>query len=194
VILTQRVLDGVRHGTITRAYRKWRRPTVKSGGTLLTAAGQLEIRAVAPAALDAVTDADAQAAGFPSREALVADLASRADGVVYRIDFGTLGADPRVALREQTTLDDATRQDLRARLLRLDARAEGGAWTRRTLEAIRDRPGLRAAELCRLVGQERLAFKANVRKLKALGLTESLEVGYRLAPRGAAVLAAWDRD
>jgi hypothetical protein len=185
VILTQRVLDGVRHGTITRAYRKWRRPTVKSGGTLLTAAGQLEIRAVVPATLDAITDADAQAAGFPSREALVADLGSRADGVLYRIDFGALGADPRVALREQTTLDDATRQDLRARLLRLDARAEGGAWTR---------PGLRAAELCRLVGQERLAFKANVRKLKALGLTESLEVGYRLAPRGAALLAAWDRD
>jgi hypothetical protein len=34
VILTTRVLDGVRHRTITRAYRKWRRPTVKSGGTL----------------------------------------------------------------------------------------------------------------------------------------------------------------
>jgi hypothetical protein len=194
VILTQRVLDGVRHGTITRAYRKWRRPTVKSGGTLLTAAGRLEIRAVAAVALDVIADADAQAAGYPSRDALVADLQSRTDGDIYRIDFGALGADPRVALREQTTLDDPTRQDLRARLLRLDARAEGGAWTRRTLEAIRDRPGLRAAELCRLVGQERLAFKTNVRKLKALGLTESLEVGYRLAPRGAAVLADWDRE
>jgi hypothetical protein len=28
-----------------------------------------------------------------------------------------------------------------------------------------------------------------VRKLKALGLTESLEVGYRLSPRGRAYLA-----
>ena len=37
-------------------------------------------------------------------------------------------------------------------------------------------------------------FKPLVRKLKALGLTESLEVGYRLSPRGAAVLAALDRD
>jgi hypothetical protein len=27
-------------------------------------------------------------------------------------------------------------------------------------------------------------FKTNVRKLKELGLTESLEVGYRLSPRG----------
>jgi hypothetical protein len=31
-------------------------------------------------------------------------------------------------------------------------------------------------------------FKADVRKLKELGLTESLEVGYRLSPRGRAVL------
>ena len=38
-------------------------------------------------------------------------------------------------------------------------------------------------------GQERLSFKTRVRRLKALGLTESLEVGYRLSPRGAAFLA-----
>jgi hypothetical protein len=37
-------------------------------------------------------------------------------------------------------------------------------------------------------GRERLPFKADVRKLKALGLTESLEVGYRLSPRGRAYL------
>ena len=194
MILTQGVLDGIRHGTITRAYRRWRRPTVKSGGTLLTAGGQVEIRAVVPVLLDAITASDAQAAGYPSREALVADLASRPDGVLYRIDFGSLGPDPRVALRQQAPIDDAERQDLRARLLRLDARAESGAWTRRTLELIRDHPGRRAADLSREVGQERLAFKTNVRKLKALGLAESLEVGYRLSPRGAAVLADWDRD
>jgi hypothetical protein len=193
VILTQGVLDGIRHGIITRAYRRWRRPTVKTGGTLLTAAGQLEIRAVVPVLLDAITASDAQQAGYPSREALVADLASRPDGVLYRIDFGSLGPDPRVALRQQAPIDDAERQDLRARLLRLDARSESGAWTRRTLELIRDHPGRRAGDLCREVGQERLAFKTNVRKLKALGLTESLEVGYRLSPRGAAVLDAWDR-
>jgi hypothetical protein len=32
------------------------------------------------------------------------------------------------------------------------------------------------------------AFKTDVRKLKGLGLTESLEVGYRLPPRGQAWL------
>jgi hypothetical protein len=32
-------------------------------------------------------------------------------------------------------------------------------------------------------------FKRRVRQLKELGLTESLEVGYRLSPRGRTVLA-----
>jgi ribosomal protein S19E (S16A) len=32
------------------------------------------------------------------------------------------------------------------------------------------------------------SFKRRVRQLKELGLTESLEVGYRLSPRGRAVL------
>ena len=61
---------------------------------------------------------------------------------------------------------------------------------RATLAMIATRPGVRAADLAASVGRERLAFKADVRKLKALGLTLSLEVGYRLSPRGRAYLAA----
>ena len=114
--------------------------------------------------------------------------------MLYRIDFGRLRPDPRVALRAQTAPTAAELAQLRARLDRLDAAAPEGPWTRRALEAIRSHEGRRAADLCRQVGQERLAFKVNVRKLKALGLTESLEVGYRLSPRGHAVLAAWERE
>jgi hypothetical protein len=72
-------------------------------------------------------------------------------------------------------------------MARLDARAPE-PWTRSTLTLVRSHPGLRAADLCKLAGQEKDAFKMNVRKLKTLGLTESLEVGYRLSPRGAAIL------
>ena len=36
--------------------------------------------------------------------------------------------------------------------------------------------------------QERMAFKADVRKLKELGLTHSLPVGYEISPRGRAYL------
>jgi hypothetical protein len=58
-----------------------------------------------------------------------------------------------------------------------------------TLRLIGDRPGVRAADLAAAVGRERHPFKTDVRKLKELGLTESLEVGYRLSPRGRALLS-----
>jgi hypothetical protein len=78
-------------------------------------------------------------------------------------------------------------------LRRLDARSSDGPWTRRTLELIRSHPAVRAADLCQLLKQEKVPFKANVRRLKSLGLTESLEIGYRLSARGSAVLR-WLED
>jgi hypothetical protein len=47
-------------------------------------------------------------------------------------------------------------------------------------------PGSRAQGLAEHLNREKLRFKADVRRLKALGLTESLETGYRLFPRGEA--------
>jgi hypothetical protein len=99
-----------------------------------------------------------------------------------------------VALRTRAALTAEELVLLWARLARLDTAAPEGPWTRRALEAIRDHEGLRAADLCRHIGQERLPFKVNIRKLKALGLTESLETGYRLSPRGHTVLAASSPD
>jgi hypothetical protein len=52
---------------------------------------------------------------------------------------------------------------------------------------------VRAEDLARSVGREKHAFKLDVRKLKELGLTESLRVGYRLSPRGAAVVSRLGR-
>lgn len=60
------------------------------------------------------------------------------------------------------------------------------------LELIRDNPATLAADLAARRGREKLRFKSDVRKLKAFGLTESLRVGYRLSPRGLAVLQAID--
>jgi hypothetical protein len=44
------------------------------------------------------------------------------------------------------------------------------------------------------MGRETAPFKRDVRKLKELGLTESLPVGYRISPRGMAVLKFLDKD
>jgi hypothetical protein len=187
VLLDRDTLRQIAGGTVTLAFRRWRRPTVRSGGTLLTALGQLQIRTVSIVRIDRITSEEAARAGYDSKNELLAELNRRGDGEVYRIEFGAIGADPRIALRD-AALDERQIADLRKRLDRLDAASPDGPWTLKALEAIRDHPGLRAGDLCRLVGQDRARFKPNVRKLKTLGLTISLEVGYRLSPRGEALL------
>ena len=188
MILRERVLRGIRDGAITVAFRRWRRPSVRSGGTLLTAIGQLHINHVTRIELSAISATDARRAGYSSREDLLADLNARTEGEVYRIELGPLSPDPRVSLRNTRPAGDDLKT-LTERLRRLDARTSE-PWTVRVLELIEAHPALRAADLCKRADQERLPFKINVRKLRALGLTESLEVGYRLSPRGVAVLQA----
>ncbi|MGX1787420.1 hypothetical protein ACWIGM_11800 [Bosea sp. NPDC055332] len=185
MLLDRRTLQGIAEGNITIILRRWRRPSVKSGGTLLTAIGQLAIDAVEPISEAEIDSTTAKATGFNSREDALAALAGH-EGDLYRIRIRLIGPDPREALRGADSLTDADMQELVGRLDRLDARQP---WTRATLELIAAHPGRRAAELAELLGRGMLPFKQDVRKLKALGLTESLEIGYRLSPRGKALLA-----
>jgi hypothetical protein len=187
MLFREKFLHGFQDGTVTVAFRRWRRPSVKSGGTLLTPVGQLHIESVARVATQTISAADARRAGYDSREALLDELTRTTEGDVYRVEFGELRADPRIALRESVPDSDGV-EALAARLRRLDSHAGGKPWTLRVLETIHAHPAVRAGDLCVLVGQEKMTFKLNVRKLKALGLTESLEVGYRLSPRGESVL------
>lgn len=193
MLLRSETLNGIERGTISLAFRRWKRPTVRSGGTLLTGAGQLEIGAVMIVSAADITDADAVRAGFPSKDALLAELNRRDEGDVYRIELLSLKPDPRIALREAGATDGEI-VELRRLLGRLDMASTSGAWTLRVVSLIRDHPGVRAGDLCLRIDQDRATFKRNVRKLKALGLTESLEVGYRLSRRGADLLHALEGD
>ncbi len=182
------VLDGVEAGRVTRAYRRWTKPTVKAGGQLRTRIGVLDIVSIERVARSAITAANAKAAGAADLATLLRDLDARGEGELYEIKFKRAGADPRIALRAQVKLSAADRAALAAKLDKLDAAARAGPWTRATLKAIADQPGVRAPDLAAAFGRETLAFKRDVRKLKELGLTESLEIGYRLSPRGRALL------
>jgi hypothetical protein len=186
VLLPVDALRGIAAGEITVAFRRWKRPTVRAGGTLTTRVGVLAIDAVEP--VDDVDEEGARRAGFPDAAAARARL--RPEGTLYRVTFHLAGPDPRIALRERAELAPDELAELRARLARLDRSNPRGPWTDATLRAIAAAPGVRAADLAADAGVERLRWKADVRKLKALGLTESLEVGYRLSPRGAAYLSA----
>ena len=182
------VLARVKTGEITLQFRRWTRPTVKAGGALRTQIGVLKIESVERIARSAITAADARKAGYESASALLAELDARAEGDLYRIAIKPGGADPRIALRAKAALNAEERAALTAKLDRMDETSRTGPWTRATLAAIAKHPGKRAPDLAEAFGRETLAFKRDVRKLKELGLTESLEVGYRLSPRGAAFL------
>lgn len=186
MLLKRRFLDGIADGSISLVFRRWRKPTVKAGGTLKTAVGVLAIDSAEIIPLVAITAANAQRAGYSSLAELKAELSKRDEGDVYRIKVRHVGADPRIALRSKSRIGSDELDALVARLQRLDSAAP---WVTRTLGLIARHPGRRAAELADELGQETAPFKLNVRKLKALGLTESLEMGYRLSPRGRTVLA-----
>jgi hypothetical protein len=173
VLFRQPFIEGIASGRITVAFRRWRRPTVRAGGTLITPAGQLAIASVGEDEPGSITDAAARQAGFESREDLLKELFAQPSSTLYRIDFRLLGDDHGVALRSRDDLSEEEVQQLTARLRRLDAAGRTGPWTAAVLALIDRRPGVRAGDLAPVLGQELADFKRNVRKLNALGLTES---------------------
>ena len=188
MLLRQETLRGIEEGRVTLAFRRWRRPTVKAGGTLLTSAGLLAIDAIDRVDPAELTDAEAHAAGFSDLEALSTALAKERKGSVYRIALHLVGPDPRIELRDRIPEDAGAFEEILSRLNRWDASSKAGPWTRDVMALLVRRPEVRAADLADELGMEKGRLKVNVRKLKGLGLTESLEVGYRLSPRGKAVL------
>lgn len=187
MLIRSATLTRIASGNVTLAFRRWNRPSVRAGGSLTTAIGVLAIDAVDEVTERQITADDATQAGFPSRKALLDELARR-DGAIYRIRLRLVGEDPRIALRESADLTADELTQVITRLSRMDRASRSGPWTLRTLELIAAHPGVVARSLAKKAGLERDPFKVNVRKLKNLGLTESLEVGYRISPRGETVL------
>lgn len=184
MLFKERFWAGLRDGSLTVAYRRWKRPSVKAGGTLVSPGGQLAIDSVEPIddseIDDEIDDEAARAAGYTDRKELFGNI--RGDGQLYRIRFHRIGDDPRVALRQNAELTEAESKKIAAMFNRND-------WAVPYLRIIEELPATVSTELAARFGVERLVFKQRVRRLKALGLTESLEVGYRLSPRGRQVLA-----
>jgi hypothetical protein len=185
----RRLRDGIADGSVTVMFRRWRRPQAVAGHRYRTGRSMIEVESMDVVDPERITDTDAKRAGYPGSAALVADLRGEPDLPVYRIEFRRLDEpDPRdvLAADDVLTADDVAEVD--RRLDRLDRASAAGPWTAATLTAIAGHPGTRAADLAAALGRETPPFKVDVRKLKNLGLTHSLEVGYRLSPRGAAYL------
>jgi hypothetical protein len=170
MLFQRRFHDGIRSGQIRCTVRIWQRPHAKVGGRYtLGGGGAIVVDKIQEVSLDDITPAVAQRCGFPS----LVDLLKTARS---KLTTGSVSSE-ELALLVQ-------------RLEAMDRRSPAGAWTLATLRAIEARPGVLAATLARSLGRPRDEFKRDVRKLKHLGLTFSLEIGYRLTPKGEALLAS----
>ena len=144
--------------------------------------------------MDLVTARDIDAgqasdAGYATVKELVADLRGDEKTPLYRIRFHRVDEpDPRDELAAHSELTNQELAALTAQLRRVDNSGSHGQWTRAVLTQIADHPATVSTILAGTLGWERQDFKLHVRRLKQLGLTISLDVGYRLSPRGEAYL------
>jgi hypothetical protein len=190
MLFSKSAWPGLADGSITVTFRTWAKPQAKQGGRYRVAGMLLEATDVREVAAGTLTDADAVAAGEADLATLLRRLQDPAPTTtVWRVDLRYVGIDDRIERRVVDTLTEVEIVQLRARLDRLD-RHGSKPWTRATLQLIEKYPGVVSTALARHTGQERPDFKLNVRKLKEMGLTESLKVGYQLSPRGEALLRA----
>ncbi len=189
---------GIADGSVTVAFRRWRAPTVVAGRPYRTGGGRIEVLSVEVVDPAAITAADAARAGHASPDEVRASLDAMADRQaggddrrVYRVVFRRLDEpDPREQLAHSSGLTSDDVATIDTRLDRLDRASAIGPWTRSTLRLIAANEGVRAPDLAASVGRETAPFKLDVRKLKNLGLTISLRVGYLVSPRGRAYLEA----
>src|SRR6478735_5440853 len=188
MLLPPKVAHGVADGSVTLAFRRWRKQDVRVGSAFRTVSGVVRVDEVAVVDPAAITDEEAVAAGWPDADRLRRQLDKVLEGDTYRVTLSWAGPDPRVALRESAELSDDDVAAIDAKLDRLDRASSHGPWTMVTLDIIRRRPHTRAPDLAAELGRERDPFKIDVRKLKNLGLTRSFEVGYDVSPRGVAYL------
>jgi len=188
MLFKQKYLALIAKGDVNTAFRKWKKPTIKTDGTLIIPIGQLKMISVSPIDYEQISDQDIKAAGYNSRNELDRELSTKKEGGLYKITFKLLGEDPRIALREIDEISEEEFTKIENKLARLDSGGAVKNWTLKVLRSIRDHPERRAADLAIDLDYDKLWLKPSIRKLKGMGLTISLPVGYKLSPRGEEVL------
>ncbi|SII88279.1 Probable dienelactone hydrolase [Mycobacteroides abscessus subsp. abscessus] len=108
MLFEPRLRAGIHDGSISVAYRRWKRPQVRVGGRYrvgsdrirsMTEFDFIEVDAVDEILARDIDDADAQLAGYPSAAAARSDVGAQdAADVLYRLAFRKIDMpDPRVA-------------------------------------------------------------------------------------------------
>ncbi len=195
LLFQKRFHAGLSSGEITLTFRRWPKARVKPGGRYRChPIGVLEVDELAVVKISDLNDGEAKAAGFLDVKELRQYLSTATgsplaeDEPIYRVKLHYGGDGDRVQGALSSELSAEEFATLRRKLDGMDERSAEGPWTRKVLRLIAKRPRIAASKLAKVLRRETLPFKADVVKLKKLGLTQSFEVGYELSPRGQAFL------
>jgi hypothetical protein len=183
-------LDGIRSGEITRTYRRWKKIQVKQGGTYqLMRGGAIEVTGIHAIDAQDISTGDAIKAGFKSAADMMTYVDKiSTDGELYNILFKYSGEVKKCHPENNGLVNESEWQALDSKLKKKDGNSKTGPWTRGILTTIDRNPGMSSVEMAVLLKREQMGLKRDVRKLKALGLTVSLETGYKLTERGESFL------
>ncbi len=174
-------------GKVTTSFRRWKKPQVKVGGEYnIPPYGAIRVTNMTMLALQDASRKAIRDSGSTSIDELSKLLRCTPADTVYQVKFTYLGKD---AVNQPDRSVELTAEEIENLTRKVDRFDRETPWAWQTLRLIANRPGTRAGDLAPEVNQELTVFKRNVRKLKALGLTESLEVGYQLSDRGRLLLS-----
>ncbi len=174
---------GILAGRITVSFRNWKRPHAAVGGVYrLRPSGAVKVTGVRTVRLCDIEAGDLRRSGFDSVAEVAGFLKLPESAKATRVEFELTDEPAAKALTELSADEVVTR-------LQATDRRIATPWTAGVLGLIRAHPATRAGDLAPRMGWETPVFKANVRKLKRLGLTQSLETGYSLTDLGEQVAA-----
>ena len=91
MLIKREILEAIKSGEITLQFRRWRRRSVKAGGTLKTKVGVLQIGTIEPILAQDVTESDAQRAGFKNVADFLKWLDTMKQGELDRIEVSYKG-------------------------------------------------------------------------------------------------------
>lgn len=94
MLIRRDILEAIKRGEIDIQFRRWKRATIRPGGTLKTKVGVLSIGRMDPITVEAVSEADCRRAGFADKTEFLNWLEKMKPGELCRIEIGYLGDTP----------------------------------------------------------------------------------------------------